>query len=183
MLKKGIKIREVVFYTVFAFYLVLLLWLLLFKNVSIPQLFTGNYQPRRTVNFIPFATIADYIFGNTGVSKSVVWNNILGNIFAFVPLGLYLQMIKRENTIKKGVMQILLISLLVEILQLAFGIGAGDVDDIILNTLGGLLGIICYQLLLKICKTKEKIKTLITIASAIVGIPLFILMVIIVVSN
>ncbi|MNI31119.1 VanZ like family protein [compost metagenome] len=61
-------------------------------------------------------------------------------------------------------------SLFIEIIQGLLGIGASDIDDIILNCLGGLVGILGYKFLLFILRDEKKVRTAITILSAI-GLP------------
>lgn len=49
------------------------------------------------------------------------------------------------------------LSLVVEILQLVFKVGSLDVDDLILNTIGGLFGFLVYELVKQfIRKTTER---------------------------
>ncbi|WP_054767802.1 VanZ family protein [Lysinibacillus parviboronicapiens] len=66
-----------------------------------------------------------------------------------------------------------LISVAVEILQYLFKVGATDIDDIILNGLGGFLGIVIYKILCKIFK--DKVKYAIGFISIIAGITFLIL--------
>lgn len=68
---------------------------------------------------------------------------------------------------------VILISMAVEILQYVFKVGATDIDDIILNGLGGFLGIMIYKILRKIFK--DKVGYAIELASLIVGITFLIL--------
>ena len=76
--------------------------------------------------------------------------NLVGNVLIFVPAGFFIPMLWKE---KRGFLFTTCItfqmSLLVEILQMVFRVGSFDVDDLILNTLGGMLG---YLLLLLVEK-------------------------------
>ena len=67
---------------------------------------------------------------------------------------------------------IFIVSIFVEIIQGLFGIGASDIDDVILNSLGGLLGILGYKLFLFILRDEKKAHTIIAIISTIVGLAL-----------
>ncbi|MDE6312702.1 MAG: VanZ family protein [Lachnospiraceae bacterium] len=58
---------------------------------------------------------------------------------------------------------------MVEIIQVIFRFGIGDIDDIILNSIGGLVGILIYRLLL-ICKDDLKVCCIIAIFAPIGGI-------------
>jgi len=64
---------------------------------------------------------------------------------------------------------IFIVSLFAEIIQGLFGIGASDIDDVILNSFGGLLGILGYKLFLIILRDEKKAHTIITILSTIIG--------------
>jgi glycopeptide antibiotics resistance protein len=90
-----------------------------------------------TPNTVPFRSmIADW---KSGGLPFVV--NFLGNIVAFVPMGLLPPLIRRRPT---KVWHVLLfsvvISLIIEVGQRLSGRRVPDVDDLILNTLGGLIG-------------------------------------------
>ncbi|WMT43428.1 VanZ family protein [Paenibacillus sp. D2_2] len=79
----------------------------------------------------------------------------------------YLKRIKRVIT---NLLFIFIVSLFIEIIQGLLGIGASDIDDLILNCLGGLVGILGYKFLLFILPDEKKVRTAITILSAI-GLP------------
>ena len=99
--------------------------------------------------------------------------NVLGNIVLFIPLGIYLIFFNHNKGIYINTLWVVLISVAVEILQYVFKVGATDIDDIILNGLGGFLGIMIYKILHKIFK--DKVGYAIELASLIVGITFLIL--------
>ena len=74
--------------------------------------------------------------------------NLVGNILIFMPAGFFVPILWRN---KRGFMFTVCVtfqmSLLVEILQLVLRVGSFDVDDLILNTLGGMLGYILLVLM------------------------------------
>ena len=67
--------------------------------------------------------------------------NLAGNVIGFMPFGMLLPVFARSvrRGWKVGILSFE-ISAVVEISQLIFRVGSFDVDDMILNTLGGLLG-------------------------------------------
>ncbi len=79
-----------------------------------------------------------------GLESFVV--NVLGNVLAFTPYGFLLPMLhkKYRNFIKITLLSILF-SLTVEVIQLFLKVGIFDVDDIMLNTLGGITGYIVFS--------------------------------------
>ena len=90
------------------------------------------------VNFIPFREMARYDIG----SKAFFYN-VIGNIAVFIPFGFIISDLVKAKRIRHVVIPSILVSLSVECIQLFIG-RAFDVDDIILNSLGGLLGFIIY---------------------------------------
>ena len=87
------------------------------------------------------------------------WNsvitNLAGNIVAFAPFGFLLPIVSRDNRdFLSGLLYSFEFSLFIELIQLSFQVGAFDIDDIILNTLGGVFGFFMFCIL----KSKVKIK-------------------------
>lgn len=94
-------------------------------------------QPGPPPNWVPFETIGHYC--QVGGWDSV--RNLLGNLVLFVPLGLLLPALHAELRSARLVAAFSLgVSLLIEALQYASGQRVADVDDVLLNTLGGCLG-------------------------------------------
>lgn len=172
MNKNNIKIQLILLYTFFIFYIFLFLSIIIFKYVSPLELLNESRAIYRSVNLLPFHTIEGYLTGTISVSRTVMLNNILGNIGLFIPLGIYLQLFRKDKKALTGILLVFIISLSAEAVQFIFGIGAADVDDILLNCTGGIIGILCYKLLAVFIKDDSKIRTIIAISSSIVGIPL-----------
>ena len=71
--------------------------------------------------------------------------NFAGNVIAFIPFGYLLpKMLKKKPRLFHTVLFSFEFSLLVELTQLISRTGSFDVDDLILNTFGGLIGYILY---------------------------------------
>jgi glycopeptide antibiotics resistance protein len=74
--------------------------------------------------------------------------NIVGNIVVFVPLGVLLPRIHgRFRSWQSTLVAALGVSALIEVLQSVGAQRVTDVDDLLLNALGALLGYGCYALL------------------------------------
>jgi glycopeptide antibiotics resistance protein len=58
-------------------------------------------------------------------------------------------------------------SVTVEIVQGVFGLGASDIDDVILNSLGGLLGILAFVLLRVILRDRSRVRLVMTALSVV----------------
>jgi glycopeptide antibiotics resistance protein len=85
--------------------------------------------------------------------------NMLGNIGVFVPEGIILPIIFK-NFRRYHVFSLLFISslLVLEISQAILRVGSGDIDDVMLNYIGGSIGfLLCRLLLLKPMGNKMKL--------------------------
>lgn len=98
-------------------------------------------------NFKPFAEIHRYVTYNEHFTMENIITNLIGNVLVFVPVGFLVPIIKKEGV---NVFTILRISfcmtLFIEVIQLAFRIGVFDVDDLIMNTAGGILGYVIFKM-------------------------------------
>jgi len=177
------KTQSVLLYAVLAFYLILFSSIIIFKNVSPLEIFDENRMVYRSFNILLFHTIKSYFMGDANVSNSVIFNNILGNIVLFIPLGIYLQLFKRNKKAIVSFAYVFAISLFIEIIQFSLGIGAADIDDILLNCIGGIIGILIYKLLTVFIKDRSKIRTVITVCSSIIGVPLFIVTILLLINR
>ena len=159
------KIINIMFWGIFTFYLILMLDLL-FLRVGMDT---------NSINLIPFKSITEGINVYDGFRYRLADVQVWANVLIFIPAGIYFMVLKKKNSVLKTFLMVFLVSLGVEIIQYLFRIGASDIDDIILNCLGGIIGILIYCLLAKLFKSKEKTKKIITIISACVGLPVLII--------
>jgi len=164
------KVETIFLYAVFSCYLLFLLKLLILSRASLISLLHNPGTLGRSVNLIPFYTIKEYIFSTSATIKSFAIANVVGNIVIFIPLGTYLLVFKHDKRVATNLLVIFIVSLFIEIIQGLLGIGASDIDDIILNGSGGLAGIAAYKLLLFILRDARRVRIAITILSAI-GLP------------
>lgn len=121
--------EKVITYIVFALYLLILCWLVLFKLAT-----SINMIPSmRGINVIPFYYDEEVSFH----TREVIFNAIV-----FVPAGFYFSAIFSNKSIWLGTAASAILSLFFEAVQWIFSIGASDITDIITNTIGGLCGMI-----------------------------------------
>jgi len=113
----------------------------------------------------------EYISGGSENLKRFAFGNVVGNVAIFVPFGIYLPLFKNDKRVMTNLLFIFLVSLLVEIIQGLFGIGASDIDDVILNCLGGWIGILGYKFSILLVRNEKKVRSTITILSTIIGLP------------
>lgn len=151
-------------------YLIALIWIILFKfSISI------HYLPRlRNINLIPYG---DSLIVNGKISYS----ELLLNMIVFLPFGVYLSMLKPEWQLWKRACPAIGVSLLFEIIQYIFAIGASDITDLINNSLGGILGCLLYTLCTKLLH--EHTNRVLNILASIGTIGFVLLFGIVIVSN
>ncbi|SFB61733.1 VanZ like family protein [Cohnella sp. OV330] len=129
-------------------YLYALVKVILFKfgEVSVPflgrQLLGALERPGNMLyrwhaaNLTPFKSISMYL---DRLSEPYDIVNLFGNIALFVPLGVFVALLTRCGWTGAAV-RAFGVSLALECAQIVFMMGSFDVDDLILNTLGGLIG-------------------------------------------
>ena len=127
-------------------YLVVLIRIVLFKQVVLYNLFAAIGSMERTISIIPFKSLLDMINNNISVTR--ILENILGNIAIFIPFGLLLPIVQKDKS-KKIILYGLITSALIEIIQYVFALGSSDIDDLMLNTLGTVIGYLLYKIIHK----------------------------------
>lgn len=150
--KKQFNITKILF----GIYFFILVWILLFKmSFSLEELYRT-----RSINIIPFA-------GTATVNGKIHLSEIINNIIVFIPVGVYVCMLKPKWSITKKISIGFFISLGIEVLQFILAIGGTDITDLIGNTLGGVIGIYVFYLFTKLFKGKaiKILNILVTIAT------------------
>lgn len=89
-------------------------------------------------NFIPFREILRYEVG----SKYFYWN-VVGNIMIFLPFGFFISSYLDSQKMNRPLLITFITSLTIELVQMFIG-RTFDVDDILLNCTGGLIGFLLY---------------------------------------
>ena len=79
-------------------------------------------------------------------------DEIVNNFIVFIPVGLYLGMLMPKASPVRKIAPIFGLSLLYEVIQFIFAIGASDITDLIMNTLGGTAGVFLVFLISKLLK-------------------------------
>ena len=74
--------------------------------------------------------------------------NLFGNIAIFVPFGMFLNVLAKAGklTLAGTLWRSLAVSIGLESVQVLFSLGTFDVDDLFLNSIGGMLGFVAYRL-------------------------------------
>lgn len=116
------------------------------------ELLTGTENSLGSgINYIPFKEIMRYKFG----SKMFIYN-VFGNILIFIPFGYFISRYIKPKKVWPIIMDALITSVTVETVQLKIG-RSFDIDDVMLNILGAILGYFVYIALDAIYKHLPKI--------------------------
>lgn len=138
----------------FVVYIALLLWLLFDRPDRWGSNLSYADQMRANMNLIPFHTIGNY----WRVVKRMEFTpafyhciiNLGGNIFLFIPIGYLLPRLWRSlRNFFSFLLTCTLAVTLVELLQLVTLLGCLDIDDLILNLFGMLLGYLFFMIFKK----------------------------------
>ncbi len=128
--KEKIKFYEEILKLCFVIYIISLFYVVTFQDVS-----------WSTSNFTPFKEIFRYQL----FSRSFI-KNVIGNLIMFMPYGFFISYFLKLDKKKYAFIMSLLVSMTIEITQLIIG-RVFDVDDILLNVCGGLLGYFIYRII------------------------------------
>jgi len=142
------KVNKTKMWVCFIAYL-LLLGYVVFISSGFGRVDQGEYRYNLTL----FHEIGRYY--SIGV-KTGNWNlfrfNVIGNICVFIPLGIFLpKLFARCRKLLTVTVLSLELSLVIEVTQLVTRIGSFDVDDLLLNTIGGILGYLIYRIVSGVC--------------------------------
>ncbi len=133
-------------FALFVIYMVVIVYLLLLCDI-----YGRKVLADYTFNLKPFGEIKRFgalLWTGNFRRISVGLVNIGGNILAFVPFGALLRWAaNRKIRWWYVLLQTFLFSFVIEVMQLITKVGVFDVDDLILNTLGGMLGFAIYHIL------------------------------------
>src|SRR5678816_4320445 len=112
--------------------------------VSLKHIKASIDKGKRNANLKPFKTIKLMYYGKH-ISTDMQYKNLGGNLFGFAPLGILLPLLfRRLRSLIPVIAVVFAISLAYELMQLCTGLGIFDVDDLILNTSGGIIGFIVH---------------------------------------
>lgn len=120
-------IHRELFMLLFVAYILMLFELVTYSDVS----FAGT-------NFVPFREILRYPIGS-----SSFYNQVIGNIILFVPFGYFVSSLVKLKKVPGIFFMSLIVSSTIECVQYFIG-RSFDIDDIILNIVGGIIGFLIY---------------------------------------
>ncbi len=113
----------------------------------------GSHHFNYEVNFVPVKNTVGTFFSMNMNDKVEVFNffaNLFGNILLFVPFSIILLRVFKIKNLKFIILWATLLSVFIESNQYLFQVGYADIDDIILNVLGAILGFFVYKIFLRL---------------------------------
>ena len=125
----------------FCFYKELFMLIFIIYVVCLFEVVTLQDDNYGLSNFLPFKEIFRYEIGSRLFIK-----NIVGNVLLFLPYGYYSSLYLKSKKIILPSFLALIVSITIELVQIYIG-RTFDIDDVILNTLGGILGYLLYRFL------------------------------------
>lgn len=140
----------------FLIYLLALVWIIVFKM----EFSIADINGMQNLNLDPYSAPAR-------INGEIVYEEIYFNILAFLPFGLYLGILFKKWDVYQNILVFLLVSLLFEIVQYIFAIGASDITDVINNVLGGIIGMILFKLLNSFIKNSHRTHKIINIIAGV----------------
>ncbi|ALC07057.1 hypothetical protein CDES_13645 [Corynebacterium deserti GIMN1.010] len=165
-MKKQSFAASTLFTVSFAVYGVLLVMMTLLKNkLSIGGLWSTEAHQYRSIDLVLFDG-----FINPPIWWGP-WTNTFGNIALFVPFGFFLYRVLHSHhrsrfTFLETVLFTGVTSLGIEVLQWVFAVGYSDVDDLLFNTIGGLIGAVIAASVA--ARTRKVLSGFVLVASLIV---------------
>lgn len=135
--------RRVIPASLLVVYSALLTEVLVFKDIPVIRIghmmFNfGGTNANGEANFVPFKTIASYVLGHEGFLIGSL--NIVGNIVLLIPIGFIAPFVYQKMTWRTSLVLAVASGLAIELLQVVLHVGIFDIDDVLLNALGVILG-------------------------------------------
>lgn len=134
------KFARPVLWTIFIIYCFVLVYVL-FLSRGTRDGFTFAEYMRRFTNFIPFKTIIEYVQRYIDGYRNLSVLNLLGNFVLFMPMGVLLPcVIRKLDRFWKVTLTVLGMVVMVEIVQGILRVGSVDIDDVLFNVVGAMIG-------------------------------------------
>ena len=124
----------------FVLYIIFIIYFLIFSDWYGR---TGEMQEYH-YNLVLFKEIKRFWEYRDQVGMFAMFTNLFGNVIIFMPFGFFMPMASKYRSLFSTVFYSFGLSLCVETFQLVTKVGSFDVDDLLLNTIGGLAGYILF---------------------------------------
>lgn len=138
-------------------YAAIMLWLLFGQRFGFVHYDTYMESIKQSINLVPFYTINNYIrmlsISPNAMAMRHYFINLAGNIVMFIPLGFFIPaLFRRLRSFLLFMLTAVSTIVCIEIIQLFTLLGSCDVDDLILNIVGAVIGYLIYFIASRIIK-------------------------------
>ncbi len=140
MNQRQVKRTRTVGKILFVLYIFFLLYFLIFSDWYGRSGIGEEYR----CNLVLFKEIRRFVEYRETLGLFAVFTNLFGNILIFVPYGFFISVASRMRGFLMTLFYSFGLSLGVEVFQLLTRVGSFDVDDLLLNTIGGILGYVLF---------------------------------------
>lgn len=158
--KKSAGFRVVIRHEIILLFFVMYIASVLAITISPASILGFNAGKAPIVNIVPVINSYKYFISTLaepdGIAKSYAIENIIGNLLLFLPVGIFLPILNPKfKRLKNVLLLCFFCSLSIESIQ--YGLRqlgtyrTVDIDDVILNTIGGLLGWLIYFKIITRC--------------------------------
>ena len=143
MKKNDTDKRRILCIVLFVLYIQAIFYFLVFSDTF----GRGQFEERR-INLEPFLEIKRFIYYRQYFTVTSFVLNVAGNVIGFMPFGFLLTVVRNKKTnFVVALLYSFTFTFLIESVQYITKLGVFDIDDLMLNTLGGILGYIIYFIL------------------------------------
>jgi len=157
-------------------YCAILIKVMVFKDIptirvgSLMLNFAGT-NAGHAPNFVPFKTIGPYLLGFKGWIIAGI--NLVGNIALLVPIGFLVPFVYPNTTWKKSAALGVVAGLSIEVMQTVLRVGIFDIDDVILNALGVVIGYATFAVLAHWIRSRNYESIIVAALSAVAAVAVF----------
>jgi glycopeptide antibiotics resistance protein len=105
---------------------------------------------KRTIHLVPFRDKTEYLQActiHTRPENVEFYKDLIGNILIFIPFPFLLCYLLAIRSNRKLLLISTITSFCVEAIQYILNIGVADIDDLLLNTLGALIGVLLLHMI------------------------------------
>ena len=134
------KNARFILWVLFVIYCFMVAYIVFFSRGFRTQ-YTYSHYWKYFTNFIPFKTILNYVKLYKDGLRILSVLQLLGNFVLFLPMGIFLPCVfKVLDRFWKVIISVFVMVLCVEVIQFLLRVGIIDVDDLIFNLCGAMIG-------------------------------------------
>lgn len=126
----------------FVLYIAFIIYFLLFSDLYGRSEMEAEYR----YNLVLFREIKRFWEYREQLGMFAMFTNLFGNVLIFMPFGFFMPIASGHRKLFSVIFYSFGLSFCVETFQLLSKVGSFDVDDLLLNTAGGIAGYIVYTL-------------------------------------